>query len=97
MMQWTLGAAHNKSDWDAHKTYRVRIEAERPFGAIEPFEYVISVDDLDGSPAAPPGNLHAVAAELHEMPKVTKDIERNHPKRQSRARLRGSERASNCW
>jgi hypothetical protein len=73
-MQWALGAVHNPSDWDAHKAYRVRIEAEGPFGAIEPLEYVISVDDLDGSRAAPPGNLHAVAAELREMTKATKEL-----------------------
>ena len=73
-MQWALGAPHNAVDWDAHKAYRVRINAEGPFGAIEPLEYVISVDDLDGSRAAPPGNLHAVAAELHEMTKATKEL-----------------------
>ena len=73
-MQWALGAAHDTSDWDAHKAYRVRIEAEGPFGAIEPLEYLISVDDLHGSSAAPPGNLHAVAAELHEMTKATKEL-----------------------
>jgi hypothetical protein len=73
-MQWALGAAHDTNDWDAHKAYRVRIEAEGPFGAVEPVEYVMSVDDLDGSHAAPPGNLHAVAAELHEMTKATKEL-----------------------
>jgi hypothetical protein len=73
-MQWALGAPHNAEDWDAHKAYRVRMEAEGPFGAIEAVEYVISVDDLDGSCAAPPGNLHAVAAELHEMTKATKEL-----------------------
>jgi hypothetical protein len=73
-MQWALGEAHNSGDWDAHKAYRVRIEAEGPFGAIEPLEYAISVDDLDGSRAAPPGNLYAVAAELHEMTKATKEL-----------------------
>jgi hypothetical protein len=73
-MQWALGAPHNAVDWDAHNAYRVRIEAEGPFGAIESLEYVISVDDLDGSRAAPPGNLHAVAAELHEMTKATKEL-----------------------
>jgi hypothetical protein len=73
-MQWTLGAAHNPSDWDAHKAYRVRIEAEGQFGAIEPLEYVLSVDHPDGSHAAPPGNLHAVAAELREMTKATKEL-----------------------
>jgi hypothetical protein len=73
-MKWALGAAQNTSDSDAHKAYRVRIEAEGPFGAIEPLEYVISVDDLHDSRAAPPGNLHAVAAELHEMTKATKEL-----------------------
>ena len=73
-MQWALGAAHNTNGWDAHKAYRVRIDAEGPFGAIEPLEYVISVDDLHSSRAAPPGNLHAVAAELHEMTKATKEL-----------------------
>ena len=73
-MQWTLGAPHNTSDWDAHKAYRIRIAAEGPFGAIDPLEYVISIDDLDGSRAEPPGNLHAVAAELHEMTKATKEL-----------------------
>jgi hypothetical protein len=73
-MQWALGAAYNTDDWDAHKAYRVRIEAEGPFGAIEPLEYVISVDDLRGLRAAPPGNLDAVAAELREMTKATKEL-----------------------
>ena len=73
-MQWALGAAHNTNGWDAPNAYRVRIEAEGPFGVIEPFEYVISVDDLNGSHAAPSGNLHAVAAELHEMTKATKEL-----------------------
>src|SRR5215204_859861 len=73
-MQWTLGAAQNPSDREGHKAYRVRIEAEGPFGAIEPLEYVISVDDLHGSRTAPPGNLHAVAAELREMTKATKEL-----------------------
>jgi hypothetical protein len=73
-MQWAFGAPHNTTDWEAHNAYRVRIEAEGPFGAIEPVEYVISVDDLHGLRAAPPGNLHAVAAELREMTKATKEL-----------------------
>jgi hypothetical protein len=78
-MQWALGqralgAAHGTNGWDAPNAYRVRIEADGPFGVIEPLEYVISVDDLNGSQAAPSGNLHAVAAELHEMTKATKEL-----------------------
>lgn len=73
-MQWALGSAHNTSDWDTRNAHRVRIEAAGPFGAIEPLEYVISIADLDGWPVAPPGNLHAVAAELHEMTQATKEL-----------------------
>jgi hypothetical protein len=72
-MKWIL-VAENTSDWDAHEASRVRIEAEGPFGAIEPLEYVISLDDLPGPRAEPPGNLHAVAAELREMTKATKEL-----------------------
>jgi hypothetical protein len=73
-MQWALGAAHHTSASDAHSTCRVRIEVEVPFGGIEPLEYVIRVDDLYGSRAAPPGNLHTVAAELHEMTNATNEL-----------------------
>jgi hypothetical protein len=73
-MQWVLAPAHNTKDWDGHRAYRVRIVADGPLGAIEPLDYVISVDDLHGSPSASPGNLHAVAAELHEMTKATKEL-----------------------
>jgi hypothetical protein len=73
-MQWVLGAAHNAIDSEAPNAYRVHIEAEGPFGGIEPLEYVISVDGPDGSRAAPPGNLHAVAVELREMTKATKEL-----------------------
>ena len=38
-----------------------------------PLEYLLNVDDLDGS-HSPPGNLHAVAAELREMTKANKEL-----------------------
>jgi len=73
-MKWASGEAHDIGDWHPHNAYRVRIKAEGPFGVIEPLEYLISVDDLQGSPAEPRGNLHEVAAELHEMTKATKEL-----------------------
>jgi hypothetical protein len=54
-MQWALGAADDAVDWDAHDAHRVRIDAEGPFGAIEPIEYLISVNALHGSSATRPG------------------------------------------
>jgi hypothetical protein len=73
-MKWALGAAPDTVDSDSHKACRVRIEAEGPFGLIESLDYVISIDDSHGSPAEPPGNLHEVAAGLHEMTKATKEL-----------------------
>jgi hypothetical protein len=73
-MRWVLGAAQDAAGWDGQQVYRVRIVAEGPFGAMEPVEYVISVDGLDGSAAGPPGSLHAVAVELREMTKATKEL-----------------------
>ena len=57
-MRWVLGGADNRVNLDADFAYRVRIEAEGPFGRLEPLEYVLSIDDLDASRAAPPANLH---------------------------------------
>lgn len=49
-----LNAPHKAIDSAAHKAARICIEAEGPFCAIEPLEYVISVGDLHCSRAAPP-------------------------------------------
>ena len=73
-MQWVLGVPGNRVNSDADIAYRVRIEAEGPFGRLVPLEYVLSIDDLDASRAAPPANLHAVAVELHEITKATKEL-----------------------
>ena len=53
---------------------------------------MISVDDLDGLRGAPPGNLHAVAVELREMTKVTKEL--NEPEMPASSLLE-SQRACN--
>jgi hypothetical protein len=73
-MQWVLGAADSRVNLDADIAYRVQIEAEGRSGRLEPLEYVLSINDLDASRAARPANLHAVAVELHEMTKATKEL-----------------------
>jgi hypothetical protein len=45
-----------------------------PFGPIEAIEYVIIVSDLKGSHATPGDNLHAVALQLYEITKVTRQM-----------------------
>jgi hypothetical protein len=52
----------------------VRIEAEGPFGRIEPIEYVIIVSDLKDSHATAAGNLHAVALQLKEISNATNQL-----------------------
>lgn len=54
--------------------YRVRIEADGPLGAIDPLEYVISVDDLALSSPAPVGNLNSVTGQLREISKATSQL-----------------------
>jgi hypothetical protein len=73
-LEWILGAAHNSVDWDMNNEYKVRLEADGPFGPLEPLEYVIVVSNLKGSHPTPTGNLHAVAKELHEIGKATNQL-----------------------
>jgi hypothetical protein len=76
-LEWILGAAHNSVDWDMNNEYKVRLEADGPFGPLEPLEYVIVVSNLKGSHPTPTGNLHAVAEELHEIGKATNQLRRS--------------------
>jgi hypothetical protein len=46
---WVLGAAHDTVDWEAQNECQVQIQADGPFGPIEPVEFVI----IKGSRAAP--------------------------------------------
>jgi hypothetical protein len=55
----------------ADHEYKVRLEADGPFGPIEPLDYVIVLSNLKGSRAVGSGNLRAVAQELHEIGKAT--------------------------
>jgi hypothetical protein len=64
-LEWVLGAAHSTVHWDANNEYKVRLEADGPFGPLEPLEYVIIL--IKGSRAVASGNLCAVALELHEI------------------------------
>jgi hypothetical protein len=73
-MEWVLGAAHNTVDWDALNEYKVRIEADGPFGPMEPIEFVIIISDLKGSHATPGDNLHAVALQLYEITKAMNQV-----------------------
>jgi hypothetical protein len=70
-MEWVLGAAHDTVDWDARNECKVRIEADGPFGPIEPVEYVIIINDLKGSRAVP---LRAIALDLQKISKGVEEL-----------------------
>jgi hypothetical protein len=73
-LQWHLGPARFTVDWDASNVYRVRIEADGPLGAVDPLEYVISIDDLALSKPAPTGNLLAVTTQLQDISKSARKL-----------------------
>jgi hypothetical protein len=73
-VQWNLGTARFTVDWDAPNVYRVRIEADGPLGAIEPLEYVISVDDLALSNPAATGNLLGVTTQLQDISRSARQL-----------------------
>jgi hypothetical protein len=73
-MEWGLGTAHNTVDWDADNQCHVRIEAEGPFGPIEPVEYVIIINDLKGSRGAP---LRAIALDLQKISKGVEELNKS--------------------
>ena len=87
-LQWHLGAARFTVDWDAPNVHRVRIEADGPLGAVDPLEYVISIDDLALSKPAPTGNLLAVTTQLQDISKSTRQLS------QAVAKLQGNDPVS---
>jgi hypothetical protein len=58
-------------DLDARNECKVRIEADGPFGPVEPVEYVIIINDLKGSRAAP---LRAIALDLQRISKGVDEL-----------------------
>jgi hypothetical protein len=83
-MEWLLGAALNTVDWDAHNEYKVRIEAEGPFGPLEAIDFVIILDNLKGSQATAAGNLHAIALQVQELTKATRQVSESVKKTNAR-------------
>jgi hypothetical protein len=67
-MEWVLGTAHNTVDWDAQNECRVRIEAQGPFGPIDPVEHLIVINDLKDSRSAP------LATIAHDLQKISNDV-----------------------
>ena len=55
-------------------SWEVTINADGPFGPLEPLTYTIDLKGLEQSNAAPPGTLHGVAEELKEVRKQLKTL-----------------------
>jgi hypothetical protein len=83
-MEWVMGAAHDTVDWDARNECKVRIEADGPFGPVEPVDYVIIINDLKGSRAAP---LRAIALELQGISKGVDELNESVKKQRLASRI----------
>jgi hypothetical protein len=73
-MEWVLGTAHNTVDWDARNECRVRIEADGPFGPIDPVEHLIVINDLKDSRSAP---LATIASDLEKISKNVEELNKS--------------------
>ena len=69
---WNLGSAFQIVAGDEPKRYALTIEADGPFGALEPLTYTVDVDDIKQTRALPDGSLHLVA---EAVAKTTKSID----------------------
>ncbi len=67
-VEWNLGAS---PDWiqnpDISKRFTVTVEAEGPYGPVEPLRYELDVDEYRQASASPPGNLYGVAKALTDL------------------------------
>lgn len=50
--------------------YRIQITAEGPFGALEPLDYPVNVNDIRFNLKTPPGTLNGIAIALEKSTKA---------------------------
>ena len=58
---WNMGVAWQVVASDGPKNYELTVEANGPFGAIKPLNYIVSIDDIRRTRSLPDGSLHLVA------------------------------------
>ncbi len=68
VIRWTLGPGSDLlKDKDDATTYRLRVTADGPYGALEPVEFEIRPRDWREALDAPDGSLHHVRKEIEKL------------------------------
>lgn len=85
VMTWTLGRGQEVlQDDTVLREYLVTVEADGPFGAVEPLTYTLSLDDMSHVLVAPAGSLHKIE---HAIREATTKLTRLVSAQESRARI----------
>ena len=72
MLAWPLevaGKIFNEDNSSIPLAYEVTINADGPFGRLEPLTYTIDLTDIARNHAVPPGTLHGVTRALEAIEK----------------------------
>lgn len=68
MIRWSLGRSFDLlEDEDDTTTYRLRVTADGPYGALEPVEFEVRPRDWRETRDAPDGSLHHVRKAVEEL------------------------------
>lgn len=71
VMTWTLGLGERLlNDDTVPRDYIVTVEADGPFGPVEPLTYTLSLDDMSQVLAVPIGSMHKIERAITEVRKV---------------------------
>lgn len=77
---WNLGVAWQIVSDDGLKEYTLEVQADGPFGRLNPLVYKVRIDDIKQTRAVPDGSLHLVAQAVNDANKVLKSIAEKLPK-----------------
>jgi hypothetical protein len=71
-MRWHLSMAPDWLNGSSAKRFSVTVNADGPFGPVQPTNYDLDVDEYRQASATPPGTLNGITRELKELNKVIK-------------------------
>ncbi len=91
VIRWSIGRGFDLLEDEADETiYCLRVNAEGPYGPLEPMEFEVRPSDWREARDAPDGNLHFVRKEIEKLAGEAKSI-REHMQQQDIGGLVGSD------
>ncbi|MDJ0355670.1 hypothetical protein [Paenarthrobacter sp. PH39-S1] len=78
VIRWSLGRGFDLlADENSTTTYRLRVTADGPYGALQPDEFEIRPNDWREARDAPDGNLHFVRKEIEKLAQEAEKIRKH--------------------